>query len=141
MSETTSSSKPTIRVENISKSFGRLQALSNVSFELKQGEVLGFLGPNGAGKTTTMRILTGFFPPTEGKVWIGDIELFKKPRLAKQKIGYLPESVSLYDDMLVDELLSFVADVKSVPHTKRRAEVEEKLTRCGLWDVKKRLIG
>jgi len=136
-----SPAKVSVRVQKISKSFGRFKALDAVSFEMRQGEVLGFLGPNGAGKTTTVRILTGFFPPSEGKIWIGDIEMFKHPREAKQRIGYLPESVSLYGDMRVHEFLEFVAAVKGVPRKKRKEQLEEKLTQCGLWEVRRKLIG
>src|SRR5436853_392597 len=103
-----------LRVENISKKFGRLQAIDQVSFQVQRGEVLGFLGPNGAGKTTTMRILTGFFQPTRGKVWIGDLDFQKKPNQAKKLIGYLPESVSIYPDMRVMEFLRFTAELKGV---------------------------
>ena len=132
--------KISVRVQKIGKTFGRFRALDHVSFEMRQGEVLGFLGPNGAGKTTTVRILTGFFPPTEGKIWIGDIEMFKHPREAKRRIGYMPESVSLYGDMTVWEFLDFVAAVKKVPRKKRTEHIEEKLTQCGLWEVKRKLI-
>lgn len=130
-----------VRVEDISKHFGSFRAIEHVSFEIRQGEILGFLGPNGAGKTTTMRILAGFFPPTKGKVWIGEIELFKKPKEAKRRIGYMPELVSLYGDMRVIEYLKFVSGIKSVPFRQRKAHIEEKLERCGLWEVKMRLIG
>ncbi len=139
--EAVSQSRISVRVQNISKNFGSFKALDGVSFEMRQGEVLGFLGPNGAGKTTTVRILTGFFPPAEGKIWIGEIEMFKHPQEAKQRIGYLPESVSLYGDMKIDEFLEFVAAVKKVPRKKRKEHVEEKLTQCGLWEVKRKLIG
>lgn len=130
-----------VRVENISKRFGRFQALKEVSFDLYKGEVLGFLGPNGAGKTTTMRILTGFFPPTHGKVWIGEDELQKNPHATKRKMGYLPESVSIYPEMKVLEFMQFVAKLKSVSRSHLKTHLEEKLERCGLWDVRGRLIG
>lgn len=131
----------TVRAEKISKDFGGLRALDQVSFEVRQGEVLGLLGPNGAGKTTAMRILTGFFPPTEGKVWIENRELFKEPEEAKRRIGYLPESVSLYPDMKVLEFLKFVANVKGVKRKEQRLHLEDKLTRCGLWEVRNRIVG
>lgn len=130
-----------LRVEGISKRYGRFQAIEQVSFEIRKGEVLGFLGPNGAGKTTTMRILTGFFPPTEGKVWIGDLELRQNPQEAKKRIGYLPESVSIYPDMTVEEFLQFVAQVKDVPRSARKTHLDERMERCGLTDVRRRLIG
>lgn len=130
-----------MRVENISKNFGAIQALKGVSFELRKGEVLGFLGPNGAGKTTAMRILTGYFPPSEGKVWIGDEELFKKPHILKRRIGYLPENVSLYREMRVLEFLTFVAKLKGVSKREMSRHLEDKMTVCGLWEVKNRMIG
>ena len=130
-----------VRVENISKRFGTFKVLDGVSFQIRKGEILGFLGPNGAGKTTTMRILVGFFPPTAGKVWIGEQELFKNPQKIKRLIGYLPESMSLYGDMRVHEFLKFVAQVKNVPRKKRQKDIEEKIARCSLADVKNRLIG
>lgn len=130
-----------IRVEGISKEFGKRRVLDNVSFELRQGEVLGFLGPNGAGKTTTMRIVTGFFPPTEGKVLIGGADLFKNPNAAKKKIGYLPESANLYPDMRVEELLKFAADIKGVKKRDRNKHLENIMDRCGLMDVRSRMIG
>jgi ABC-2 type transport system ATP-binding protein len=131
----------TMRVDNISKNFGSFKAITQVSFQVRRGEVLGFLGPNGAGKTTTMRILTGFFPPSSGKVWIEGQEFFKKPRESKQRIGYLPESVSLYEDMRVFEFLELVAKIKGVERKKRLHHIEEKLERCGLFDVRKKMIG
>jgi ABC-2 type transport system ATP-binding protein len=130
-----------VRVENISKRFGRLTALDSISFEIRQGEILGFLGPNGAGKTTAIRILTGFFPPGDGKVWIAGQDLFKDPRGGKRHIGYMPESVSLYDDMKVSEFLDFSACIKSVPRKTRAVHVREKTARCGLDSVRNRLIG
>ncbi len=130
-----------IRVEKISKEFGKFRALDDVSFELRKGEVLGFLGPNGAGKTTAMRILTGFFPPTSGKVWIGGKDLFENPNQMKKKIGYLPESVSLYPDMRVEEFLKFAAEIKGVKKSERKKYLEKIMDRCGLMDVRARLIG
>lgn len=129
-----------IRVEGISKQFGSVRAIEDVSFEVKQGEILGFLGPNGAGKTTTMRILTGYFPPSGGKVFIQGQDLFKHPQKTKLKIGYLPEVVNLYRDMQVIEMLQFAALVRRVSRKTRNKHIEEILQKCGLWDVKKRLI-
>jgi len=130
-----------MRVENISKQFGGHRVLNDISFDLRQGEVLGFLGPNGAGKTTTMRILTGFFPPNRGRIWVGEDDLFAKPKQVKRRIGYLPETVQLYSDMRVREFLEFVARVKGVPGRSRAKHIEEKLSRCGLWEERQRLIG
>ncbi len=130
-----------IRVEKITKHFGRIHALKEISFEVKRGEVLGFLGPNGAGKTTTMRILTGFFPPSSGKVWIDGKALYPDPEKCKRWIGYLPEHVSLYQDMRVEEFLQFVSELRHLPRVIRKKEVDEKLGLCGLGDVRRRLIG
>lgn len=130
-----------VRVENISKKFGRIRAVNEVSFEVNKGEILGFLGPNGAGKTTAVRVLTGFFPPTEGRVWIGGEELFKNPREVKRRVGYLPETISMYSDMRIFDYLDFVARIRGVKRKDRKAHLEEKLERCGLWDVRKRMIG
>lgn len=130
-----------ISVVNVSKDYGPFRALHGISFEVKRGEVLGLLGPNGAGKTTALRILTGFFPPTEGKVTLDGVNLFKDPTKLKRRIGYLPESVSLYGDLRVEEFLNWVAGVKRVSRRKRKAEVLEKMARCGVESVRGRLVG
>lgn len=135
------SAETVVRLENVQKRFGSFQALEEISFELKKGEVLGFLGPNGAGKTTTMRILTGFFPPTKGKVWIHDKLFSKDPKKLKRLIGYLPETVHLYGDMRVHELLEFVAKIKGIAGRAVRTEVEQNIEKCGLTNMRKRLIG
>ena len=130
-----------ISVQGVSKNFGPHPALRQISFEIKQGEILGLLGPNGAGKTTLLRILTGFFPPTEGKVLLDGDDLFKNPRNLKRCIGYLPERISLYPDLRVEEFLRFVAEIKRVGRKSVKKEVEEKLGLCGIEPVRKRLIG
>ncbi len=130
-----------IAVQNVSKSFGSRKALDQISFEIKQGEILGLLGPNGAGKTTLMRILTGFFPPSEGKVLLGGNDLAKNPKKLKKKIGYLPERISLYPDLRVEEFLRFVAEIKGVRRREMEREIEEKSGQCGIESVRKRLIG
>src|SRR3989338_5400423 len=130
-----------LKAVDLSKDFGGFRALDRVSFEVREGEVLGFLGPNGAGKTTAMRIFTGFFPPTHGKVWVGGEDFFKNPERMKRQIGYLPEAIGLYSDMRVLDFLQFVAQVKRVPSRLRKPHIEEKITRCGLWDVKNWMIG
>ncbi|MBI3317499.1 MAG: ATP-binding cassette domain-containing protein [Candidatus Omnitrophica bacterium] len=130
-----------VRVESISKRFGTLTAIEGVSFEVRQGEVLGFLGPNGAGKTTTVRILTGFFPPSEGTVWIDGRALFESPKEIKRQIGYLPEVVPLYTDMKVSEFLDFAAAAKGVPRKFKKTKLKEIVNRCGLETVQNRLVG
>lgn len=130
-----------ISVENVSKDFGSKRVLHQISFEMKKGEILGLLGPNGAGKTTLIRILAGFFPPTEGNVRLEGIDLLKNPKKLKQRIGYLPERVSVYRDMRVDEFLKFVAEIKAVRRIYMKSELEEKMGLCGLNQVRKRLVG
>jgi ABC-2 type transport system ATP-binding protein len=130
-----------IKLENVSKKYGRFQALKDVSFEVQKGEIVGFLGPNGAGKTTAMRILSGFFPPTSGRVFVGGVDMSKNPRKAKRAIGYLPETVSLYPDMRVIEYLRFVAKLKGVPAHELSGHVRSKMSFCGLLSSGHRLIG
>jgi ABC-2 type transport system ATP-binding protein len=130
-----------IRFENVSKNYGSFHALRDVSFDVKEGEIVGFLGPNGAGKTTAMRILSGFFPPTSGRVVIGGMDMSRQPQKAKRAIGYLPETVSLYPDMKVIEYLRFVARLKGVPAHELHGHVRSKMSFCGLLDVGHRLIG
>ena len=129
-----------IEVEHISKSFGAIEAVRDVSFVTAPGEIMGFLGPNGAGKTTTMRILTGFFPPTSGTARVGGLDVFEDSLAVRRKIGYLPENVPLYGDLTVSELLRFVAEVKGVPRSGRTAAVGSAVEACRLKDVQNRLI-
>lgn len=129
-----------IRVENISKRFLNVQALRKVSFDLFPGEILGLLGPNGAGKTTAVRIVTGFFPPSEGRVTIQGHDLFENPKEIKRQIGYMPENINLYDEMQVLEFLQFVAAIKGVKRKDRKAHLDEVLERCGLENVRYKLI-
>src|SRR3989338_3957729 len=103
-----------IEVENLTKNYGSYQALKGISFTVKKGEILGFLGPNGAGKTTTMRILTGFFPATSGKAKVAGFDVFEEPLEVKKRIGYLPENVPLYRDMVVSDYLRFTAGIKGI---------------------------
>ena len=104
-----------IEVQNLTKRYGRVTAVDDVSFRVERGEILGFLGPNGAGKTTTMRILTGYMPATEGKAIVAGFDVFDQPIEAKRRTGYLPETPPLYPDMSVIEYLAFVAKIKGVP--------------------------
>lgn len=130
-----------IQFENVSKKYGSFHALRDVSFDVKEGEIVGFLGPNGAGKTTAMRILSGFFPPSSGRVFVQGIDMAKHPHKAKQTLGYLPETVSLYPDMRVIEYLKFVAKLKGVPAHELRGHVRSKMSFCGLMECGHRLIG
>src|SRR6266571_7239187 len=103
-----------IKVENLVKTFGPKRAVDGVSFSVERGEVLGFLGPNGAGKSTTMRMITGFIPPTEGKVSVGGHDMVEDPLPAKRLIGYLPENAPAYADMTVAGFLNFAAELRGM---------------------------
>jgi len=130
-----------ISVENVSKDYGSRRALHEISFEVLKGEVLGLLGPNGAGKTTLLRILTGFFPPTFGRVTLEGIDLAKEPKKLKRRIGYLPERIAVYPDFRVEEFLKFAAEIKGVPPKERESEIAEKMELCGVSSVRRRLVG
>lgn len=129
-----------IEVEHITKSFGAIQAVSDVSFTVERGEILGFLGPNGAGKTTTMRMLTGFFPPSTGSIKVAGLSVFSNSLEVRRKIGYLPENVPLYGEMAVKDYLGFVAEVKGIGRRERKKAVDQVVDSCGLEPVRKRLV-
>lgn len=130
-----------IEVQHLTKRYGELTAVSNISFQVDTGQILGFLGPNGSGKTTTMRIITGFMPATSGTVKVDGFDIFTDSFEVRKRIGYLPESPPLYTDMTVGAYLRFVARIKGL----RKAEIGDALdtavTRCGLTEVVKRLTG
>jgi ABC-2 type transport system ATP-binding protein len=131
----------TIEVEHLTKFYGSARGINDVSFSVKQGEIMGFLGPNGSGKTTTMRILTCFFPQTSGAARICGYDTLKNPLEVRQRLGYLPETVPLYLDMPVFSYLGFFAEVKGVARSKRKSKVDEVIQRCGITDVAHRIIG
>jgi len=130
-----------IEVEKLGKQYGELVAVADVSFKVERGEVVGFLGPNGAGKTTTMRMVTGFLPPSRGRVRVAGFDMQDSPREARRAIGYLPEQPPLYPEMRVDDYVAFVASLKDVPASQRAAKVDHALHACGLDDVRRRVIG
>ena len=130
-----------VKVENLSRFFQQHCAISQLSFSLEAGEVLGFLGPNGAGKTTTMQIITGNLAPSEGQVSINGFDIIESPRQAKQLIGYLPEHPPLYRDSTVDEFLKYCAQLRRLKRAGIAAAMEQAKSRCGLDDVGGRLIG
>ena len=121
-----------IEVENLSKRYGPTLAVSGVSFNVQKGEVLGFLGPNGAGKTTTMRVITGFFPPTSGKVRVAGYDVVEEPLEAKRRTGYLPETPPVYPDMTVAEYLAFVARIKGVSRRDIKTRLDEIVEKCAV---------
>jgi ABC-2 type transport system ATP-binding protein len=135
------SSDVLIQVDQVSRYYGPLRALDNISFEVKKGEVLGFLGPNGAGKSTTMQILSGNLAPSAGAVMICGIDLLDRPRQAKGLLGYLPDQPPLYRELTVDEYLLFCARLNRIPAAQRRQAMDVAKQRCGITDVGKRLIG
>jgi ABC-2 type transport system ATP-binding protein len=130
-----------INVENLTKRYGQHLAVDAVSFTLSRGETMGLLGPNGAGKTTIMRMMTGYLPPTEGRVLIEGTDMYEQPMELKKKIGYLPEHPPLYLDMTVKEYLQFVAEIKGLPGSEIRKKVYHTVELCGIADKLGRLIG
>jgi len=124
-----------IEVQHLTKRYGRVTAVDDVSFRVERGEILGFLGPNGAGKTTTMRILTGFMPATDGKAIVAGFDVFDQPIEAKRRTGYLPETPPLYPDMSVLEYLEFVAKIKGVPSNERSSRIKQVMQRTRIDDV------
>jgi gliding motility-associated transport system ATP-binding protein len=130
-----------IEVQHLTKRYGRVTAVHDVSFRVERGEILGFLGPNGAGKTTTMRILTGYMPATEGNAIVAGFDVFEQPLEAKRRTGYLPETPPLYPDMSVSEYLDFVAKIKGIPSADRRARLQYVMGRTRITDMANRLCG
>ena len=128
-----------IEVQHLTKRYGRVTAVDDVSFRVERGEILGFLGPNGAGKTTTMRILTGYIPATEGKAIVAGFDVFDQPIEAKRRTGYLPETPPLYPDMSVAEYLNFVANIKGVPANEKRQRIQQVMAKTRIDDVANRL--
>ena len=131
---------PKIEVKNLSKLYGSVQAVKDVSFSVGDSEVLGFLGPNGAGKTTIMKILTGYHFQSSGTALVDGIPVEEEPLEIKKRIGYLPENVPLYADITVDEYLNFAADAHFIPKEKRAAAINASLEACGLKNYRNRKI-
>ena len=130
-----------IEVQHVTKRYGRVTAVDDVSFRVEPGEILGFLGPNGAGKTTTMRILTGYMPASEGRVTVAGYDVFTHPIEAKRRTGYLPETPPVYPDMTVREYLDFVARIKGVPGGERKSRVDTVMKRTFVADMASRHCG
>lgn len=124
-----------INVSNLKKHFGTKAAVDGVSFHVDKGEILGFLGPNGAGKSTTMRVVTGFFPPTEGEVRVGDFDVEEQPVEAKRLLGYLPENAPCYSDMTVRGFLSFCGEARGLRGAALRESVDRAIATCFLEPV------
>lgn len=130
-----------IEVQHLTKRYGDLTAVSDISFNVASGQILGFLGPNGSGKTTTMRVITGFMPATGGTVKVAGFDIFDESFEARKRIGYLPESPPLYNDMTVAAYLRFVARIKGMPKAAIPDALDRALTRCGLTKVTNRVTG
>ena len=130
-----------IQVQNLTKEYGDVRAIDDLSFEVLEGEILGFLGPNGAGKTSTMRILTCFFPPTSGQARVGGFSVVEDPHEVRRLIGYLPEGVPLYREMTVASALDFVAHAKGFKSAQRAKAVDLAMEETGLGGVRNRIIG
>ena len=130
-----------IEVEQLSKSYGPIKAIEDVSFVVEKGEILGFLGPNGAGKSTTMRILTCFMPPTRGTARVAGYDIFKDSLQVRRRIGYVPENAPLYADMPVVTFLKFVGDIKGLSRRDRLRQIAQVMDDCGISDVQSRYIG
>lgn len=129
-----------IQVDQLTKTFGTKRAVDQLSFTVQKGEVLGFLGPNGAGKSTTMRMITGFLPPTSGDATLCGLSITDHPTAAKTKIGYLPESAPLYNDMTVIGFLKFCAEVRGISGAARHEAVESAIETCFLGPVARQSI-
>ncbi len=128
-----------IEVKNVTKKYGKAVAVEDISFTINDGEIVGLLGPNGAGKSTTMNILTGYIEQTSGDVTIEGYNTLKKPKKAKQQIGYMPEGVPLYTDLTVKEFVTYMAELKQVDRKVRKEKVEKVIEQTGLKDVENKL--
>jgi len=130
-----------IEVQQLTKRYETITALDGISFEVRTGETMGFLGPNGAGKTSTLRILTGLLSPTSGSVRINGLDVQSRSLEIRRQIGYLPENVSLYPELRVQEYLSYRAKIKGVPRSQRRTRIAEVMDRTATAEVRRQLIG
>jgi ABC-2 type transport system ATP-binding protein len=139
-SMTETMSTPLLKAQSLSRQYGNQLAVNDLSFEIFQGEVLGFLGPNGAGKSTTMKMLSGNLAPNQGEITINGFDLIETPKQAKAHIGYLPEQPPLYKELSVQEFLVFCAKINQIPRADIKTAVDTAIARCGLNQVTKRLI-
>ena len=130
-----------IQVDNLTKRYGLVEAIHDVSFSVDKGRIVGFLGPNGAGKSTTMKILSCFMPATGGSATVAGFDVFSQSLEVRRRIGYLPENAPLYPDLSVASYLDFVAEIKGMGRATRRARVADVMERCFITDMQNRLIG
>lgn len=129
-----------IEVKGVTKKYGKFTAVDNISFTVKDGEIVGFLGPNGAGKSTTMNMITGFIEPNEGTIEVNGYDVQKKSAKAKRQIGYMPEGVPLYTDLTPREFVTYMAELKEIKHKEKKEKVEKVLKETGLLEVANKLI-
>lgn len=129
-----------IEVKNFTKKYGDFLAVENISFTVKDGEIVGLLGPNGAGKSTTMNAITGYIEQTEGEIIVNGYDTIKKAKKAKREIGYMPEGVPLYDNLSIKEFVTYMAELRKVNRKERKQKVEEIIKKVGLLDMKNKLI-
>src|SRR5262244_1050096 len=130
-----------IHVEHLTKLYGAVRAVNDITFDVPKGEVLGFLGPNGAGKSTTMKVLTCYLAPTAGRAEVAGFDVFTQPLEVRRRIGYLPEDTPLYKDMLVLEYLDYVTELRRVPRAERRARIKRIGEITGIMSVLGKKIG
>ncbi len=130
-----------IRVRELTKYYGDRIAIDHISFDVRNGEILGFLGPNGAGKTTTMKIITGYMLPTSGTVEVDDLNIYEHSMEIRKKIGYLPENNPLYEDMYILDFLRFIGEIRGIPPDKLKQRLEYVVETCGLKDELTKEIG
>ena len=130
-----------IEVRNLTKRFGTITALADVSFRVDRGEIVGLLGPNGAGKSTMMRVLTGFLPPTEGAARVAGHDVQEEPIAARRHIGYLPETVPVYPELTVRDYLGFIADLRELPRSDIANRIARAMDQVGIGHVAHRVIG
>jgi ABC-2 type transport system ATP-binding protein len=130
-----------IHIENLQKAYGSTRAVKGISFDVGKGQVVGFLGPNGAGKSTTMKILTGYLEPTSGTVEVKGINVVEDPVGARRLIGYLPENNPLYEEMMVEDYLAWVATMRGIPKDRQKQAIATVVERCGLGDKRGKDIG
>ena len=129
-----------IEVKNFTKRYGDFLAVENISFTVKDGEIVGLLGPNGAGKSTTMNAITGYIEQTDGEIIVNGYDTIKKAQKAKREIGYMPEGVPLYDDLSIKEFVTYMAELRKVNRKERKQKVEDIIKKVGLLDMKNKLI-
>lgn len=129
-----------IEIQDLTKRYGQIKAVSNLNFTVEKGEILGFLGPNGAGKTTTMNIITGYLPSSEGTVRVCGYDIMESPKEVKKRIGYLPEQPPVYMDMTVKDYLDFVADLKLVDKKQKKSQLSDIMELVKITDHRNRLI-